>query len=74
MCGRIPDDLVRQLKSKLDQFDPAKLGDAKTTPIQKILTDFPNHQNDAVTMFDATENISLAKRLSTCMPNDINSS
>jgi hypothetical protein len=54
MCGRIPDDLVRQLKSKLDQFDPAKLGDAKTTPIQKILTDFPNNQNDAVTMFDVS--------------------
>ena len=54
MCGRIPDDLVRQLKSKLDQFDPAKLGDVKTTPIQKILTDFPNHQNDAVTMFDVS--------------------
>ena len=54
MCGRIPDDLVRQLKSKLDQFDPAKLGDVKTTPIQKILTDFPNNQNDAVTMFDVS--------------------
>jgi hypothetical protein len=54
MCGRIPDDLVRQLKSKLDQFDPARLGDVKTTPIQKILTDFPNNQNDAVTMFDVS--------------------
>jgi hypothetical protein len=54
MCGRIPDDLVRQLKSKLDQFDPTKLGDVKTTPIQKILTDFPNNQNDAVTMFDVS--------------------
>ena len=54
MCGRIPDDLVRELKSKLDQFDPAKMGDAKVTPIQKILTDFPNHQNDAVTMFDVS--------------------
>ena len=54
MCGRIPDGLVRELKQKLNQFDPAKLGDAKTTPIQKILTDFPNHQNDAVTMFDVS--------------------
>jgi len=54
MCGRIPDDLVRQLKSKLDQFDPARMGDVKTTPIQKILTDFPNNQNDAVTMFDVS--------------------
>lgn len=54
MCGRIPDELVRQLKSKLSQFDPVKMGDAKTTPIQKILTDFPNNQNDAVTMFDVS--------------------
>jgi hypothetical protein len=45
---------VRELKSKLDQFDPAKMGDAKVTPIQKILTDFPSHQNDAVTMFDVS--------------------
>jgi hypothetical protein len=35
MCGRISDDLVRQLKTKLGQFDPTKLGDVKTTPIQK---------------------------------------
>jgi hypothetical protein len=54
MCGRIPDDLVRELKQKLDQFDPAKLGDVKTTPIQKILTDFPNNKNDSVTMFDVS--------------------
>jgi hypothetical protein len=54
MCGRIPDDLVRQFKTKLDQFDPVKLGDIKITPIQKVLTDFPNNKNDAVTMFDAS--------------------
>lgn len=54
LCGRIPDDLVRDLKSKLSQFDPAKMGDAKVTPIQKILTDFPNNKNDAVTMFDVS--------------------
>ena len=54
MCGRVGDDVVRQLKSKLDQFDPVKMGDARTTPIQKILTDFPNNPNDAVTMFDVS--------------------
>lgn len=54
MCGRIPDDLVRQLKAKLQQFDPTTLGDVKVTPIQKILTDFPNHKNDAVSMFDVS--------------------
>jgi hypothetical protein len=54
LCGRIPDDMIRQLKARLDQFDPVKLGDVKTTPIQKILTDFPSHKNDAVTMFDVS--------------------
>jgi len=54
LCGRIPDDLVRQLKSKLSQFDPVSMGDAKVTPIQKIITDFPNNKNDAVTMFDVS--------------------
>lgn len=54
MCGRIPDDLVRQLKGKLSQFDPVSMGDVKVTPIQKILTDFPNNKNDAVTMFDVS--------------------
>lgn len=52
ICGRVPDEFVRQLKSKFDQFDPVSMGDTKVTPIQKILTDFPNHKNDAVTMFD----------------------
>jgi hypothetical protein len=54
LCGRIPDEQVRDLKSKLDQFDPVKMGEVKVTPIQKILTDFPNNQNDAVTMFDVS--------------------
>lgn len=54
MCGRIPDDMVRKLKTKLDQFDPASMGEVKVTPIQKILTDFPNNSNDAVSMFDVS--------------------
>ena len=54
MCGRVSDDFVRQLKSKLDQFDPVRMSDVRTTPIQKVLTDFPNHPNDAVSMFDVS--------------------
>jgi hypothetical protein len=54
MCGRVSTEFVQQLKSKLDQFDPVKLGDIKTTPVQKILTDFPNHKNDSVSMFDVS--------------------
>lgn len=52
ICGKPTDDFVKQLKLKLDQFDPVTLGDVKTTPIQKVLTDFPSRQNDSVSMFD----------------------
>ena len=52
MLGKPPGDLVSQLKKKLDQFDPVKMSDPKTTPIQIIPTDFPNNKNDSVTMFD----------------------
>jgi hypothetical protein len=54
ICGRPADDFVRQLKSKLDQFDPARLGDIKSTPIQRIPTDFPSFKNEAVSMFDVS--------------------
>jgi len=52
ILGRANDDLVRQLKQKLDQFDPVSIGDVKSTPIQKVPTDFPSDQNQAVSMFD----------------------
>ena len=54
LLGKPPGDLVAQLKKKLDQFDPVKMGDPKTTPIQVIPTDFPNNKNDSVTMFDVS--------------------
>ena len=54
LLGKPSSDLVSQLKKKLDQFDPVKLGEPKTTPIQVIPTDFPNNKNDSVTMFDVS--------------------
>ena len=54
MLGKPSGDLISQLKKKLDQFDPVKMGDPKTTPIQIIPTDFPNNKNDSVTMFDVS--------------------
>ena len=53
-CGKVSDDLLRQLKTKLDQFDPVRMSDPRTTPVQKIPTDFPNFKNDSVTMFDVS--------------------
>ena len=54
LCGNPTTEFVRELKSKLDQFDPVKMSDIKTTPIQIIPTDFPNFKNEAVTMFDVS--------------------
>jgi hypothetical protein len=54
ICGKAPIDVVRQLKTKLDQFDPVTMSDLKTTPVQKILTDFPSFSNDSITMFDVS--------------------
>jgi len=54
LCGKVSDDVIRQLKSKLDQFDPVKMSDPHSTPIQAIPTDFPNFRNDSVTMFDVS--------------------
>ena len=54
ICGNPSTDFIRELKSKLDQFEPVRMGEIKTTPIQVIPTDFPNHKNEAVTMFDVS--------------------
>ena len=54
ICGNPSTDFIRELKSKLDQFEPVRMGDIKTTPIQVIPTDFPNNRNDSVTMFDVS--------------------
>ena len=54
ICGNPSTEFVRQLKSKLDQFDPVKMSDIRSTPIQVIPTDFPNHKNEAVSMFDVS--------------------
>lgn len=54
ICGKVDSEAVRQLKQKLDQFDPVKMSDLKTTPVQAIPTDFPNFKNDMVSMFDVS--------------------
>lgn len=54
LCGDVSAQQVKDLQSKLDQFAPVKMGTSKSTPIQKILTDFPNFQNEPVTMFDVS--------------------
>ena len=54
LCGDISQQQVRDLQSKLDQFDPQKIGGTRSTPIQKVPTDFPGFENEPVTMFDVS--------------------
>jgi len=54
ICGRPPTDSVRLLKQRLEQFDPVRIGDERTTPVQPIPTDFPDFTNESVLMFDAS--------------------
>ena len=54
ICGSVDADAIRQLKQKLDQFDPVSMTDLKTTPVQAIPTDFPNYKNESVSMFDVS--------------------
>jgi hypothetical protein len=54
ICGKVPTEALRALKQRLDQFDPVKMSSEKTTPVQKILTDFPSFKNDSITMFDVS--------------------
>jgi hypothetical protein len=54
ICGDVPTEQIRELQSKLDQFSPEKIGTVKSTPIQRVPTDFPNFENEPVSMFDVS--------------------
>ncbi len=54
VCGDLPMDVMKQIRAKLDQFDPARIGDVKTTPVQAIPTDFPNFRNERMSMVDVS--------------------
>ena len=54
ICGDLPADAMKQIKVKLDQFDPVRIGDMRTTPVQAIPTDFPNHRNERVNIIDVS--------------------
>lgn len=52
IVGDLPQGFITKLKSKLDQFDPLKIGADKSTPIQAKPADFPTAENEKVTSFD----------------------
>jgi len=52
IVGDVAPDWIKQLTEKLKQFDPVKIGSAKTSPVQLKPADFPAHSNDSVTHMD----------------------
>lgn len=52
IVGDIEPAMISQLKEKLSQFDPVKIGVVKKTPIQSAPADFPAHANESVSHMD----------------------
>jgi len=53
MVGDVPADFVSQFKKRLDQFDPVRISNIKTTPVQAQPTGFAKFSNQSVSSFDA---------------------
>lgn len=47
-AGDVPSEFMKAFRAKLDQFDPVKVGDVKTTPIQARTPDFPAFGNERI--------------------------
>ena len=54
ILGDVPPTFIKDLSQKLEQFDIVKMSGKKTTPVQKLLKDFPNEENDMVTSVDVS--------------------
>jgi len=54
IAGECPDDCVEQIKASLAQFHVASVSSGKRTPIQERHSEFPEHKNVNMTVFDVT--------------------
>ena len=52
VIGECPSDCSKQLKSALSQFKVSSVSAGKRTPIQQNHSDFPEHKNIEMTVFD----------------------
>ena len=52
IVGDVPSGFVKALEEKLKQFDPAKISDVKTTPVQLNPAEFPAYNNERVSHMD----------------------
>lgn len=53
-CGDLPAGFAADFKEKLKKFEPVKVGEIKKTPIQSRLPDFPNFNNESMSIMDVT--------------------
>jgi hypothetical protein len=54
IAGEQPDNCVEQLKRSLDQFHVGSVSKGNTAPIQERHSDFPEHTNVGMTIYDVT--------------------
>ena len=54
ILGDVPPTFVKDLEQKLQQFDVVKMSGKKTTPVQRLIKDFPEAENDMVTSVDVS--------------------
>ena len=52
VVGDVPAGFFKALKEKLSQFDIVKMSDAKTTPVRKVIPDFPAFPNQSMNIAD----------------------
>ena len=54
VVGDIPTNFFDQLEDKLSQFHVVKITKPKSTPVQRLIKDFPDEENQSVTFVDVT--------------------
>lgn len=52
ILGDVPPDFIKKLEEKMAQFDIVNITRPKTTPVQKLLKDFPGAENESMTFMD----------------------
>lgn len=52
IVGEVDQKLLQLIEINLQKFSIVKMGDPRTTPIQKTLVDFPDTENNRVTIID----------------------
>ena len=52
ILGDVPAGFVKNLEEKMAQFDVVNVSRPKTTPVQKLIKDFPGAENESMTFVD----------------------